>query len=255
MHKDLWEGSSQRPLWHIYLTTASPPAPPYPPPYRPDSIPPALGPSTDFGPDYDEYSPTGGSTPTFGGGAHESYGQPDGGYLRPDYRCAPFRVGFALGNMTTSLCPSVSGGSTPKWILAPLMVPLSRTPPCASLRTPRLEEALGLGTPLLKYPDLTGLPWLLCLGGGLPWLLCLGGPISRRRRKRCRGGRALPSLPSLPSLAGAEEAPPGGSMRVSVLCSASEDLSPAADVSSVLIRTFRVSRHERGGGLWDPARL
>lgn len=95
--------------------------------------------------------------------------------------------------MLMFLCSAVLGGSTQKWTLALLMVPLFRT-----LWTLRLKEGLGLGFPL-ECLDLMG-------------LLCLGGP-TKRRRKKCLGGRVLPSLPSL---TGVEEEPWGGSLRVRV---------------------------------------
>lgn len=53
--------------------------PPYLPPFSPDPYEPVLVPSRDLaGPDYDDYSPAGGSRPTFRG-SERSYNRPDYG--------------------------------------------------------------------------------------------------------------------------------------------------------------------------------
>ncbi|KAF7658545.1 hypothetical protein LDENG_00011270 [Lucifuga dentata] len=62
-------------------------APPYGAPYGPESFPAAVVPGSDFsGPDYDSYSPAGGSRSGFRGRTPATYGVPDDAYLRPGYR-------------------------------------------------------------------------------------------------------------------------------------------------------------------------
>eukprot|EP00064_Thunnus_orientalis_P025987 superscaffoldBa00014784_g26442 len=67
----------------IRLKTQSPP---YFSPYSPDSFPPAVLPGRDFSrPDYDDYSPVGGSRSGFRGRTPATFSVPDGGYGRSDY--------------------------------------------------------------------------------------------------------------------------------------------------------------------------
>ncbi|XP_077961884.1 latent-transforming growth factor beta-binding protein 4 isoform X3 [Gasterosteus aculeatus] len=60
-------------------------SPPYFPPYSPDSFPPAVA------PDYDDYSPAGGSSPVFRGRTPVSFGLPEGAYQGPEFRPPSFR--------------------------------------------------------------------------------------------------------------------------------------------------------------------
>lgn len=55
-------------------------APSHFPSYSPDSLPPAVA------PDYDDYSPAGGSRSSFRGRTPATYGLPDQPYRRPEYR-------------------------------------------------------------------------------------------------------------------------------------------------------------------------
>uniref|UniRef100_UPI0037E812CD latent-transforming growth factor beta-binding protein 4 n=1 Tax=Semicossyphus pulcher TaxID=241346 RepID=UPI0037E812CD len=69
-------------------------APPYFPPYSPDSFPPAVIPGRDFGaPDYDDYSPAGGSRSGFRGRTPGTFSLPDGAYGRPEYSTGYYSEG------------------------------------------------------------------------------------------------------------------------------------------------------------------
>ncbi|XP_059187069.1 latent-transforming growth factor beta-binding protein 4 isoform X2 [Centropristis striata] len=62
-------------------------SPPYFRPYSPDSFPPAVL------PDYDDYSPAGGSRSSFRGRTPATYGLPDGSYHRPEYSTGYYTEG------------------------------------------------------------------------------------------------------------------------------------------------------------------
>ncbi|XP_044210689.1 latent-transforming growth factor beta-binding protein 2 isoform X1 [Thunnus albacares] len=68
--------------------------PPYFSPYSPDSFPPAVLPGRDFSrPDYDDYSPVGGSRSGFRGRTPATFSVPDGGYGRSDYSTGYYSEG------------------------------------------------------------------------------------------------------------------------------------------------------------------
>ncbi|XP_038548862.1 latent-transforming growth factor beta-binding protein 2-like isoform X4 [Micropterus salmoides] len=69
-------------------------SPPYLPPYSPDSFPPAVVPSRDFSvPDYDDYSPAGGSRSGFRGRTPSTFSLPDGGFRRPEFSTGYYSEG------------------------------------------------------------------------------------------------------------------------------------------------------------------
>lgn len=216
-------------LMHINLITSPPPAPPYPPPYRPDSIPPAVVPSTDFSPDYDEYSPAGGSTPGFRGSTRDSYSQPDGSYPRPDYRSAhflfqsvlcfrehdPISLSFSIGGFY----PEVDFGSPDG---SPIQDP--------SLRIPQDPQAgRGFGTwhppPQVSRPD----------GAPLAPLAPLPGRPHQSEEEEDVSWRPGPPFPPFPPFP--DRSRGGAPRRVyeseASLCSVFENVRTSADVSVV----------------------
>ncbi|XP_060929872.1 latent-transforming growth factor beta-binding protein 4 [Limanda limanda] len=105
-------------------------APPHFPPYSPDSFPPAVVPGRDFTrPDYDDYSPAGGSRSGYRTPA--SFSLPDAAYRRPEYG-----TGFY----------SEGDYSSPD-------APPPRPPSFRLLPDPRAETAFGARPPPPSQPD------------------------------------------------------------------------------------------------------
>ncbi|XP_041795911.1 latent-transforming growth factor beta-binding protein 4 isoform X3 [Chelmon rostratus] len=121
-------------------------APPFFPPYSPDSFPPAAVPSRDFsGPDYDDYSPAGGSRSGFRGRTPATFSLPDGAYRRPEYSAGYYSEGDF----------GPSDGSPPR-------------PPSFRLPVdPRTERAFGARPPPPSRPE--GAPLSLAPLPGAPY--------------------------------------------------------------------------------------
>ncbi|KAM8769180.1 latent-transforming growth factor beta-binding protein 4 isoform 2-T2 [Acanthopagrus schlegelii] len=121
-------------------------APPYFPPYSPDSFAPGVVPGRDFsGPDYDDYSPAGGSRSGFGGRTPASFSLPEGAYRRPEYSTGYYTEGDF----------GTSDGSA------------LRSPPFRLPVDPRAERAFGARPPPPSLPD--GAPLSLAPLPGAPY--------------------------------------------------------------------------------------
>ncbi|XP_041667187.1 latent-transforming growth factor beta-binding protein 4 isoform X3 [Cheilinus undulatus] len=121
-------------------------APPYYPPYSTDSFAPAVIPGRDFGaPDYDDYSPGGGSRPGFRGRTPATFSLPDGSFGRPEYGTGYYSEGdFGPPN------------SSPP-----------RSPPFHLPPDPRTERAFGARPPPPSRAD--GAPLSLAPLPGAPY--------------------------------------------------------------------------------------
>lgn len=134
------------------------------PPYRPDFFPPQLTPSRDFGrPDYDDYSPAGGSRSTFRGRT-PAFGLPDETYQGPEFRCGLKFLSWTVLIMSRNGNRWFLSLSTSYYSEGDYGSPDSPHPRTPSVRLPPDSRSeLGFGTrpdlPSLNLAPLPGSPY------------------------------------------------------------------------------------------------